>query len=282
MTDDRQRLTRIQAEQDRALSAYLRHHVVPYSAFYRDRLGFDVEALYDDPPYATLAGAGMRLSLAEQGHAADDRPGVMMQVPADPGSLPAILVLEVADCRLVSVAFGSYEAWLSSWSGLQAEPETAALVPVHPWQLCLSPIVRELLAKGLAALFRTKIEAIPLASQRTCRVVRTGFDLKLPVDATLTGETVVGNAVIASSEYSTATPSQIRMTLPDGLTSFPVSGLVSGSLSAFPVVASGSAQQRTLVLDGGTLIDGTGKPPIRNAVVVVEGHRVEQSRGRAE
>jgi catechol 2,3-dioxygenase-like lactoylglutathione lyase family enzyme len=36
-------------------------------AFYRDRIGFDVEALYDDPPYATLTLAGTRLSLAEQG-----------------------------------------------------------------------------------------------------------------------------------------------------------------------------------------------------------------------
>ena len=36
-------------------------------AFYRDRIGFEVEALYDDPPYATLTLAGTRLSLAEQG-----------------------------------------------------------------------------------------------------------------------------------------------------------------------------------------------------------------------
>ena len=27
-------------------------------AFYRDRLGFELEASYDDPPYATLALAG--------------------------------------------------------------------------------------------------------------------------------------------------------------------------------------------------------------------------------
>ena len=47
-------------------------------AFYRDRLGFEVEAIYDDPPYATLARAGARLSLAEQGHPAEDRPGVTM------------------------------------------------------------------------------------------------------------------------------------------------------------------------------------------------------------
>ena len=53
-------------------------------AFYRDRLGLEVEAIYDDPPYATLACAGARISLAEQGHAAEDRPGVAMAAPADP------------------------------------------------------------------------------------------------------------------------------------------------------------------------------------------------------
>ena len=67
-------------------------------AFYRESLGFEVEATYDDPPYATLARAGMRLSLAEQGHPAEDRPGVEMEAPTDPSRLAAILVLEVADC----------------------------------------------------------------------------------------------------------------------------------------------------------------------------------------
>lgn len=72
---------------------------VPRSlAFYRDRLGFAVEAEYDDPPYATLALAGARLSLAEQGHPADDRPGVAMVPPEDRARLPVVLVLEVDDC----------------------------------------------------------------------------------------------------------------------------------------------------------------------------------------
>jgi catechol 2,3-dioxygenase-like lactoylglutathione lyase family enzyme len=67
-------------------------------AFYRDRLGFDVEATYEDPPYATLTHAGARLSLAEQGHPAEDRPGVSMVAPPDTSRLAAILVLEVTDC----------------------------------------------------------------------------------------------------------------------------------------------------------------------------------------
>lgn len=68
-------------------------------AFYRDALGFDVEALYDDPPYATLALAGARLSLAEQGHAAEDRPGVDLESPRDPGKANAVLVVEVEDAQ---------------------------------------------------------------------------------------------------------------------------------------------------------------------------------------
>src|SRR5579862_2866132 len=36
-----------------------------------------------------------------------------------------------------------------------------------------------------------------------------------------------------------------------------------------------AAQTPTLVLEGGTVIDGTGKEPITNAVVVVEGNRIK-------
>lgn len=66
--------------------------------FYRDRLGFELEASYDDPPYATLALGGTRLSLAEQGHPAEDRPGVLMVAPEDRSRLQVALVLEVTDC----------------------------------------------------------------------------------------------------------------------------------------------------------------------------------------
>ena len=70
-------------------------------AFYRDRLGLELEALYDDPAYATLTAAGARISLAEQGHAADDRPGVALAAPADPSRADVVLVLEVADALAV-------------------------------------------------------------------------------------------------------------------------------------------------------------------------------------
>ena len=68
-------------------------------AFYRDALGFGVEAVYEDPPYATLVLAGTRLSFAEQGHAAEDRPGVDLEAPRDPGKGNALLVVEVADAH---------------------------------------------------------------------------------------------------------------------------------------------------------------------------------------
>ena len=67
--------------------------------FYRDRLGFELEAVYDDPPYATLSLAGTRLSLAEQGHPADDRPGVELAAPTDPSRADVVLVVEVDDAR---------------------------------------------------------------------------------------------------------------------------------------------------------------------------------------
>lgn len=69
------------------------------SAWYRDNLGFSVDATFADPAYAILSLAGARLSLAEQGHPAEDRPGVELEAPADPARLQANLVIEVGDCR---------------------------------------------------------------------------------------------------------------------------------------------------------------------------------------
>jgi catechol 2,3-dioxygenase-like lactoylglutathione lyase family enzyme len=71
---------------------------VERSRGFYERLGFTTEAVYDDPPYATLTLAGARLSLAEQGHDAEDRPGVTLEAPADRQRMNALLVLEVEDC----------------------------------------------------------------------------------------------------------------------------------------------------------------------------------------
>ena len=95
----------------------------------------------------------------------------------EPVKLP---LLDVGPLRMISVGYDSHEALFRAWSGVQGE----SLFPVHPWHLRLSPVLREL----RACVSRRTVKAIPLASQRTCRIVRTGFDLKLALDATLTGE----------------------------------------------------------------------------------------------
>jgi catechol 2,3-dioxygenase-like lactoylglutathione lyase family enzyme len=94
-------------------------------AFYTERLGFSVDALYDDPPYATLTRAGVRLSLAEQDHPAPDRPGITMIVPEDPTRLPVVLVLEVDDAQAVHdqlIAEGTRllaQPYAPPWGGLR-------------------------------------------------------------------------------------------------------------------------------------------------------------------
>lgn len=75
-------------------------------AFYRDSLGFAVDATFDDPPYAILSLAGTRLSLAEQGHRPPDH-DVVLHAPADPSRPAAMLVLEVADAL---AAYAALEA----------------------------------------------------------------------------------------------------------------------------------------------------------------------------
>ena len=93
-------------------------------AFYRDRMGLEVEAVYGEPPYATLSCAGARISLAEQGHPAEDRPGVSMTAPADRSQAAVVLVLEVADA-------------LAAHASLLEEGVAMLAPPFHPpWGGC--------------------------------------------------------------------------------------------------------------------------------------------------
>lgn len=71
---------------------------------------------------------------------------------------------------------------------LASELSGAAVLLIHPWQLSLSTGLKALLQIGKARLLDFDIPAIPLASQRTCRILASGYDIKLPVDAALTGE----------------------------------------------------------------------------------------------
>jgi len=92
-------------------------------SFYRDQLGLEVLAVYEDPPSATLTAAGARISLAEQDHPAPDRPGVMMSAPMDRSLANVVLVLEVNDAQAAHQELGERgvrflaEIHYSPWGG---------------------------------------------------------------------------------------------------------------------------------------------------------------------
>lgn len=90
--------------------------------------------------------------------------------------------------RFDSADFDEQRACFRSWAGLSPPRGADVVIPLHPWQLKLSPIVGELLERRLIAVLDERLKAVPLASQRTCRIQATGFDVKLPIDATLTSE----------------------------------------------------------------------------------------------
>ncbi|QIH11527.1 MULTISPECIES: IucA/IucC family protein [unclassified Pseudomonas] len=103
-----------------------------------------------------------------------------------PEPVPLFLV-NAAGFRFHSSDYADPQSCAQHWGG----PDIAGqegLLPVHPWQLRLSPVVRELLRRDLVSLAPTQLQVVPLASQRTCRVLATGYDVKLALDATLTGE----------------------------------------------------------------------------------------------
>lgn len=91
-------------------------------------------------------------------------------------------------CLFESTEYADHRAGFRAWAGLSLPRNADVLIPLHPWQLELSPVVRELVKQRWITLLDLPLKAIPLASQRTCRILRTGFDVKLPIAATLTGE----------------------------------------------------------------------------------------------
>jgi siderophore synthetase component len=91
-------------------------------------------------------------------------------------------------CLFDSTTYADHWACFRAWAGIPLPRCADIVIPLHPWQLELSPVVRELLKRQWIAVLDQRLEAVPLASQRTCRILRSGFDVKLPVAVTLTGE----------------------------------------------------------------------------------------------
>jgi hypothetical protein len=84
-------------------------------------------------------------------------------------------------CLFDSTVYADQRACFRAWAGLYLPRNAEIVIPLHPWQLELSAVVRELLKRRWIAVLDLRLKAIPLASQRTCRILRTGFDVKLPV-----------------------------------------------------------------------------------------------------
>jgi hypothetical protein len=99
----------------------------------------------------------------------------------------ALPLLEAGNCRFHSIEYDDPSQCSQDWSGL-TYAGNGAVLPLHPWQLRLSPVVQDLLRRGAITRLPASVAAMPLASQRTCRVIETGYDLKLPVNVTITGE----------------------------------------------------------------------------------------------
>ena len=91
--------------------------------FYVDVLGFGVEQLFEDPPYATLAHGRLRLSLTQSGSSVPDVDGFRLEAAAGGSSSPAMVVLEVEDARASwgQLAAAGVEArsepWAPPWGG---------------------------------------------------------------------------------------------------------------------------------------------------------------------
>jgi siderophore synthetase component len=91
-------------------------------------------------------------------------------------------------CLFNSPIYANHQTCFRDWAGIALPRNSEAVIPLHPWQLELSPVVHELLKRQWIEVVGRRVEALPLASQRTCRILRSGFDVKLPMAVTLTGE----------------------------------------------------------------------------------------------
>jgi siderophore synthetase component len=99
-----------------------------------------------------------------------------------------LVLVAARPCLFDSTTYTDHRACFRAWAGVSLPRNAGVVVPLHPWQLELSPVIRELLKRQWIAVIDSQVKAIPLASQRTCRILRSGFDVKLPIAVTLTGE----------------------------------------------------------------------------------------------
>lgn len=81
-----------------------------------------------------------------------------------------------------------WEAVNSTFTESKWKAELGEAIALHPWHLAHSRVVRELVRDGHIHLLDDTVAAMPLASQRTCRLESGLADLKMALDATLTGE----------------------------------------------------------------------------------------------
>jgi siderophore synthetase component len=91
-------------------------------------------------------------------------------------------------CLFDSTAYANHRACFRAWAGIPLPRNADVVMALHPWQLELSPVVRELLRRRWIEVLDRRLKAMPLASQRTCRILGSGFDVKLPMAVILTGE----------------------------------------------------------------------------------------------
>ena len=95
-------------------------------------------------------------------------------------------LFEFHDLVFRSIRFSDVHTLLRHTLG--ADYSGRVVIPIHPWQLRHSPIVQSLISLRQIKPTNFSIEVYPLASQRTGRVKTTSFDIKLPINVTITGE----------------------------------------------------------------------------------------------
>lgn len=143
-----------------------------------------------------LDGAAQAIEPAYEGHHYYPFPALRIGPSLAQVVACSHLCRDAIDLRLAAVRPGRFDSeefddhrrCFAAWAGFALPRNADVVIPLHPWQLKISPIVGELLKRQWIMLLKERLKAVPLASQRTCRIVATGFDVKLAVDVTLTAE----------------------------------------------------------------------------------------------